>query len=139
AIVVGGATAAPRLLDRLEQPPFRAGARIERRFGKVRGRGGVGRRRDVAVDRAAVGVSAGIADVEGFLNRRKRDFGGIFDLLGIVRHGQLSPLILLRVRRPCERPPQSPKPVSCPKRNTSVPVGGLSATSANILLVERCE
>ena len=58
AIVVGGATAAARLLDRIEYRPLRAGAGVERCFGEGRGRGGIGRRRDLAVDRIAVGVGA---------------------------------------------------------------------------------
>jgi hypothetical protein len=32
-----------------------------------------------------------VADVQGFLNGRQRDFGRVFDLLGIVRHVQSEP------------------------------------------------
>ena len=49
------------------------------------------RRREFAADRISAGIDGRIADVERFLNGRERDFSGIFDLLGIVRHVQSEP------------------------------------------------
>src|SRR5271163_1772669 len=42
----------------------------------------------------AVGVRH-VADVQGFLDGRKRDFGRVFDLFGIVRHVQSEPSFYL--------------------------------------------
>src|SRR6185437_10675843 len=50
------------------------------------------RRRDIAVERTArIVYWWRIRDVQGFLNGRKRDFCGVFDLFGIVRHVQSEP------------------------------------------------
>ena len=103
AIVIGGATRRARLFDRIEYRPVHArtriNARIERGFGVGRGRGrNAGRRKVVVADRIAIGIDGGVTDVQRFLNGGKRDFGGIFDLLGIVRHVQSEPSYFLRVR-----------------------------------------
>ena len=84
-----------------------------------------------------------IPDVQGFLGGRKRDFGRVFDLFGIVRHVQSEPsFYFLRTRLILRRLSQAAS-----KRQTGlIPSGvqarpsiALSATSANILLAERCE
>src|ERR1700722_6971614 len=46
-----------------------------------------------------------ITDVQGFLNGRKRDFGRVFDLLGIVRHVQSEPSLCLLRNRTISRAP----------------------------------
>jgi len=135
AVIIGGAGGlrGPRSA-RTPGGPCSGGTRTnwrKNRYGRRKAR-----RRDVLVGGAAV-LRALFADIEGFLNGRKRDFGGIFDLLGSVRHVQSQPLSLFTRRRACECPPASSKPV--PTSGAQAPLGGLSATSANILLAERCE
>ena len=120
AIVIGGATDRARFFDRLERRSFRTRPCIERRFVKS-GRSGRTRRRRIVAHRASVAVG-GFTNVQGFLNRRKRYLGRVFDLLGIVRHVSLSPLTLLfthaeKVLR--ENPPQAQTDVitrAAPKR-----------------------
>ena len=101
AIVVGGATGTARLLDRIEHRTIGVlahVARVVRCFGIGRRGGGNGRRRDVVADRISAGVDGRVADVQRFLNGGKRDFSGIFDLLGSVRHVQSEPSYFLRIR-----------------------------------------
>ncbi len=91
AIVIGGAARRARLLDRLECRAVGAGADVETAFVERRCRRRI-RRRVVAADGSPrVVVPGSFADVEGFLNGRKRDFGRVFDLFGIVRHVQSEP------------------------------------------------
>ena len=104
AIVIGGAAGRARLLDRIEHLQLRARARVKRRFGIVRGRGRSGRRRNFVPGRIPAGIDCGVADIQRLLNGGERDFGGIFDLLGIVRHVQSKPSYFLRIRRSCKRP-----------------------------------
>src|SRR5580704_7744486 len=96
AVVIGGAPRRARLFDRLEDRPVGARAGIECglvKCGLVIGRRrGRSRRRHIAAHRAARVVrDRTVADVEGFLNGRKRDFSRVFDLFGIVRHVQPEP------------------------------------------------
>ena len=90
AVVIGGATRqrllGARVVARALGDDARLGGEIVVGSARSRRRG-VGSRR--------VGIAGGrrlVADVQGFLNSRQRDFGGIFDLLGIVRHVQSTPL-----------------------------------------------
>jgi hypothetical protein len=137
AIVVGGAAGTARLFDRIEHRTVRVRARVKWGFGVRRSGRRQGRRRNFVVDGVAVGIDVRVADVERFLNGGKRDFRGIFDLLGIVRHVQSKPSDFYAIRLILLVSPASWKPESCPARNASAPVaGGLSATSANILLAE---
>ena len=103
-IVVGGAPGAARFIDRFEHRTIGARAGVERQIGKARCRSGNCRRRNFAVDRTAIRLCTGFTDVQGFLDGRKRDFGGIFDLLGIVRHVQSKPSVLVRVGQPADVP-----------------------------------
>ncbi len=97
AVVIGGAADRTRLLGRLEGRPIGARPGIEGALVEVepaliivlRRRTC---RRDIAVERTArIVYWWRIRDVQGFLNGRKRDFCGVFDLFGIVRHVQSEP------------------------------------------------
>ena len=129
AVVIGGAARRARLLDRLEDRAVGIRTDVEGAFAVGRCRR---RTRRIAADRTSPVVSPRcLADVQGFLNGRKRDFGRVFDLLGIVRHVQSEPsFYFLRTRKSLARlsPRESFKPVSCPalvaKRE---PLAGLSA------------
>ncbi len=97
AVVIGGAAGRTRLLDRLEARPIGVGPRIEGALVEIERalvivlRGRVGRR-EIAVGRTARIIACRrVRDVQGFLNGRKRDFCGVFDLFGIVRHVQSEP------------------------------------------------
>ena len=93
AIVIGGAAGRARLIDRIEYLTLRACAGVVRRFGIGR-RCGLNGRRAIVADRIPCRIDRGVADVERLLNGGERDFGGIFDLLGIVRHVQSEPSLL---------------------------------------------
>src|SRR5205085_5308845 len=56
-----------------------------------------GRRRFVPHRGVAAGVRGRVADVQGFLDRRKRNFCRVFDLFRSVRHVQSEPSLLVRV------------------------------------------
>ena len=104
AVVIGGAARGARFLDRIEYGALVGGsARLERRLvehGRHRRRDR--RRRFVAHRCVAAGIGSRVADVEGFLDRRKRNFCGIFDLFGSVGHVQSSPRYLYASpREPC--------------------------------------
>ena len=75
------------------------GARVERAVGsRPVSDGAMSERAQVAArPNSGWRRRAGVADVQGFLNGRKRDFGRVFDLLGIVRHVQSEPSLLLRI------------------------------------------
>ncbi len=94
AIVIGGASgrARARLLDLVEDRPVGALPVVEGRF-VVGGRRRTWRHHVVTnvVAIVAAVVARHVADVQGFLNGRKRDFGRVFDLLGVVRHVQSEP------------------------------------------------
>jgi hypothetical protein len=93
AVVIGGAARGhARLLHRVEHRPLgRARAHVESGFVECRR----WRRRDLVAGGSATAVRIGVAaDIQGFLNGRKRNFGRVFDLFGIVRHVSLSPLLL---------------------------------------------
>ncbi|GCC45481.1 hypothetical protein chiPu_0029804, partial [Chiloscyllium punctatum] len=106
AIVIGGAARGARLLDRLEGRTIGSRTGLERCGGKIRRRRRQAGRHRAFVEGAAV-FRALFADVEGFLDGRKRDFGGIFDLLGSVRHVQSKPSHYLRVGEPAIVPTQA--------------------------------
>ena len=61
----------------------------------------------------SVGVRS-VADVQGFLNGRKRDFGRVFDLFGVVRHVQSEPSLLYTRPAGLARLSQAVKPVLSP-------------------------
>ena len=107
AIIVGGATGAARLLDRIEHRPLGASARVKRHIGIGRRGRRTGLRGEFVAKRISIGVDGRIADVERFLNGGERDFSGIFDLLGIVRHVQSEPSKLLRTQPFLQKPPQA--------------------------------
>jgi hypothetical protein len=113
AIVIGGAARRARLLDRIEYLPILARPGVERAV-VVRGRRCAGRRRIVAWRTATVVEAGRLADVEGFLDGRKRDLGRVFDLLWIVRHVQSEPsCYFVRVQQGLARLSQA-KPVLSP-------------------------
>jgi len=92
AIVVGGAARAARLVELIERLTVWARARVELRVRIILRRRRNGRRRQFAAHRISVAVDVDVADVERLLNGGKRDFGGIFDLLGLFAMFSLSPL-----------------------------------------------
>ena len=92
AVVIGGAARRARIIEehrtigalaRVEGGLVESGRRLRRHVG------------DVVSLRGEFGFASvvGIADVQGFLNGRKRNFSRVFDLFGIVRH--VRALILL--------------------------------------------
>ncbi len=89
-VVIGGATRWALLFDRLECRTVGRRAEVERSVVIRRRRRLLGGRR-VVTDRRPVGFGGCIADIQGFLNGRKRNFGRIFDLLWVVRHVQPEP------------------------------------------------
>ncbi|MGY3034801.1 hypothetical protein ACVIIV_003971 [Bradyrhizobium sp. USDA 4354] len=113
AVVIGGAARGARLLDRVEhgRPLIGGRARLEARLVEDRGRGRRHRgRRFVAHGGVAAGVRSGVADVQGFLDCRKRNFCGVFDLLRSVRHVQSEPSLLVRVPPRALRATQAHRP-----------------------------
>src|SRR5581483_5949871 len=105
AVVIGGATRLPDVLDRLKACSIGVRARLEARLVEGRRRGHDHRaRRCVDVRRGEGTVGRGIVDVQSFLNGRKRDFRRVFDLLGGVRHVQSEPSLYSRDRVRRERP-----------------------------------
>ena len=151
AVVIGGAAGRTRLLDGFERLPVGAAPKVESTFvvsakwkadcpwsdrcGPNPGRHGptpLGLRR------------RGIADVQGFLNGRKRHFGRVFGLLGIVRHVQSDPsFCFLRTSESlCANVPSrrsSKAALLAALVSNPQPSAGLSAPSRNILLARRCE
>ena len=129
AIVIGGATRCARLLDRIEHRPVHARSGVERGFGVGRRCRRDDGRRKVVADRIPVGIDRGVTDVQRFLNGGQRVFGGIFDLLGIVRHVQsepsyflrfqlVLPLVLRLISRTCRTPKTG---IFCPARTAPRP------------------
>ena len=90
AIVIGRAARRALLFDRLECRTVGRRAEVERSVVIRRGCGLLGGRR-IAAHRRPAGIDGYIADIESFLNGRKRDLGRIFDLLWVVRHVQPKP------------------------------------------------
>ncbi len=92
AIVIGRPARKARLFNGLECLAIVAGARVESAVVKRRG-GGRLRRRGIMTDRDLISIRRRhVTDIQGFLNGRKRYLGGVFDLFGIVRHVQPTPL-----------------------------------------------
>ena len=87
AIVIGRAARKPRLVGRVETRPVRD-ARLEGALviGGTGNRTVVANRRSIAIDRR-------VADVQGFLNGRQRNFRRILGLLGVVCHLRPTPLV----------------------------------------------
>ncbi|MFK4574422.1 hypothetical protein ABIF94_005858 [Bradyrhizobium ottawaense] len=112
AVVIGGAARRARLLDRVEHGRAFVGgrARFEARLVEDRGRRGHRRRGFVAHRGVAAGVGSRVADVQGFLDRRKRNFCGVFDLFRSVRHVQSEPSLLVRVPPRALRATQAHRP-----------------------------
>ncbi|WP_410712084.1 hypothetical protein [Bradyrhizobium sp. BEA-2-5] len=137
AIIIGGAARRARFLDRLERRTIGITRTGLERCGRKIGSGRQVRRRGAFVEGAAI-LRALFTDVQGFLDRRKRNFCGVFDLFRSVRHVQSEPSHYFTRRRACDRPHASSKPVPTSGAQAG-PLGGLSATSANILLAERRE
>src|SRR6185503_18581195 len=110
----------------IEPRPLGASARVKRHIGIGRRGRRAGRRGKFVAERVSAGVDAGIADVERFLNGGERDFGGIFDLLWIVRHVQSEPSNFYASGRSCKKmPPQARSRIHNPPRTASVPAGSL--------------
>src|SRR5262249_49679904 len=102
---------------------------------------------------AATRISGGVADVQSFLNGRKRNLSRVFDLLGIVCHVSPSPLLLnacprraLRKRplasskstsKPYAAAPRDPPGRACPQiRQTSYWLPGAKDMAAlNTILI----
>ena len=144
AVVIGGAARRARLLDRLEDRPVGARADVERGFAVRRCRGRTRRRGSPRTELRASSVRGRVADVQGFLNGRKRDFGRVFDLFGIVRHVQSEPsFYFLRIpEKSCANVPTRKLQagvISLRWSRSASPWAGLSAASGNILLARRCE
>ena len=147
AVVVGGAAGRARLLDRLEDRPVVARPGVECAFTVGRRRRRIGRRRRRRRHHVAAGRTPDIfnrgrvADVQGFLNRRKRDFGRVFDLLGIVRHVQSEPSFYFsRIRQsPARRPSQAQNRFDARWLRKRVRRSACPLPSGNILLARRCE
>jgi hypothetical protein len=138
AIVIGGATGAARLLDRIEHRPLGASARVKRHIGIGRRSRRTGLRGEFVAKRISIGVDVRIADVERFLNGGERDLSRIFDLLRIVRHVSRALLTLYAPSR-SRKNSQARSWIHNPPRTQAYPPAACPHTSANILLVERYE
>ncbi|MHC2694556.1 hypothetical protein ACVME9_007047 [Bradyrhizobium liaoningense] len=112
AVVIRGAARRERLLDRIEhgRPLIGGRSRLEARLIEDGGRGRHRGRRFVARGSVAAGIGSRVTDVEGFLDRRKRNFCGVFDLFRSVRHVQSEPSLLVRVPPRALRSAQAHRP-----------------------------
>src|SRR5207253_6246916 len=154
-IVVGGAAGRARLLDRFKDRPIGARPGVECALVISRRRIWIFRHL-IAVEGIPGVYSRDIADVEGFLDGRKRDFGRVFDLLGIVRHVQSEPSCYFyasrRLSRERLRTPEADLmphagretatlPSACPPRlETSYWLSGANEMAAinTILIIVNC-
>ncbi len=152
AVVIGGAARHARLFDRIEHRTI-GGAGAGFVGGLGIGRLGIGRRggrhhrrgrRHIEVDgRRAVAarLRMRLADIEGLLNGRKRNFCRVFRLFRVVRHGQPEPSYNTHPARLQSSPQQGAQPENMPVQQSKAALNARAFPlhPPNILLGERCE
>ena len=136
----GARRAAPRS-DRTLARSLAAGRGSKVGSSNIGGAGGAtGGAAFVAHRSVAAGIGGRVADVQGFLDRRKRNFCGVFDLFRSCSPCSVEPSLLVRVpREPCALRKPADRIMPLARIVRAVPTRRLVRHFRNILLAERRE